>query len=72
MQWILTGNIYQPTEQLESKQLAVQFLTSKQLDLILALRTNATQLGPNDVQMLVFDLDGFAEAAAEMRRTCPF
>jgi hypothetical protein len=71
-QWLLTGNVYGLIGELENKSFAAQFLISKQLDIILPLLPSVSRLGPSDVQMLVFDLDGFAEAATEMRKTCPF
>jgi hypothetical protein len=72
MQGLLTGNLYGLTGELGNKSFVAQFLISKQLHIILPLLPNVSRLGPSDVQRLVFDLDGFAEAATEMRKTCPF
>ena len=73
MQWLLTENLYQyEAEELENKSFVAQFTVSKQLDIMLPLLPNVSQLQPSDVQMLTFDLDGFAEVATEMRNTCPF
>jgi hypothetical protein len=64
-QWILLGNTYQPTDEQENKELPARFLTSRQLSLVLPT-------GPSDSELLRFDLEGFEEAATEMRKSCPF
>jgi hypothetical protein len=72
-QWILAGDFfgYAPASPLELKSFVAQFLISRQLKLALPLHANVIRLGPSDVLVLEFDLDGFAEAATDMRRTCP-
>ena len=67
-EWLLAGNTYAyyPTAELEEKSFVAQFLVSKQLDIILPLLPNISRLEQSDVQMLQFNLDGFAEAAVEL------